>query len=231
MTKITTLISDSWLFYKKHFFALCALLIPFIIPISIVSSGLEFAVAQEWYPESISWLVLALDSAIYPIYQGAIILYIASALTGDYLKRSECYRLALTFYLPLLGIYILGGAATVVGFMILIIPGLIVVSRLSFANLYCLLDKSKAMDALNSSWENTKNIQWLILSGILILAFAINFPLWLVEYLLNSIEFWNPVFSFISEVIGYLLAPLIIIFVFRVFTLEREKNQSTTAID
>jgi len=54
MMKVIPLISDSWLFYKKHLLALCTLLLPFIIPISIVSSGIEFAVAKEWYPESIS---------------------------------------------------------------------------------------------------------------------------------------------------------------------------------
>lgn len=202
---------------------MCALLIPFILPISIVSSGIEFAVSEEWHPKSISWLVMVLHFAIYPIYQGAIILYIASAGTGDYLKKSEYYRLAINYYPQLIWIYILSGVAMTVGFMILIIPGLIILSRISFAQFYCLLDTSKAMDALNSSWENTKSIQWLLLSGILILSFAIHFPLWLFEYLLNSIEFWNPILSFVSEMIGYILAPLITVFVFRVFTRERER--------
>lgn len=223
MTKVLTLISDSWLFYKRHLFALCALLIPFIIPISIVSSITEFVAGEEWYPEYISWLVVVLDFAIYPIYQGAIILYIASALTGDYLKKSEYYRLSLKFWRPLMWLYVLCGILIVGGFMLLIIPGLIVLSRVSFSEFYCIFDESSAKDALSNSWENTKDIQWLLLVGILILSLAISGPLWLVEYLLSSIELWNLVLSFVSGVIASFLAPLITIFAFRVFTHERER--------
>lgn len=223
MTKVIPLISDSWFFYKKHLFALCALLVPFIIPLSIISLGIEFVVNEEWYPESLSWLVMALSFAIYPIYQGAIILYIASALTGNYLKRSEYYHLALKFYRPLMWLYIVGGLMVIGGFILLIIPGLIIVSRISFSEFYCLFDDSSANDAISSSWENTKDVQWLLLAGILILSFAVTAPLWLVEYLLNAIEFWNPVFSFISGLISSFLAPLITIFAFRVFTHERER--------
>ncbi len=61
----------------------------------------------------------------------------------------------------------------IIGFILLIIPGIILSIKLQFAE-YLVVDKNKGVvDALNGSWEMTRGVKWnLFLFGILI--FLIN---------------------------------------------------------
>ena len=227
MHKVEPLISDSWLFYKSHAIALCALLMPFIIPLGIISSCVEFMPNEEWWSEYLLWFSIALSSALYPIYQGATILYISSALKGDYLKNSDYYTLSLRFWNTLFILYIMVSLAILAGFLLLVIPGLIVLSRVSFSEFYCLFNNMKATESFQNSWEQTKDIQWLLLKGILIVTFAIYVPFCAFEYVLNSIESWNLMFSFLSFVGSSFLLPLFTIFLFRVYSLHNEELNQT----
>jgi len=222
MTKVVPLINDAWFFYKKHFSAICLILLPFIVPITIGLRTIEYIAGDAWYAQSILLLSIIAGAAIYPIYQGAIILYIASALTGKHLTTAEYYRLSLKFWPTLFSIYVITMVAAIGGLFLLILPGLIVLSRLSFSNFYCIFDEANSANALSLSWENTKDIQWLLLRGILLIGVAIAVPIWIFEYTMHSLELWNPVSSFISDLISVLLAPLLTMFLIRVFTLKRE---------
>ena len=225
MNELYQLLTDTWNFFKFNLIGICMVIMPFIIPIDIIYTALEFT--YEEGNESTYWLASLAGMAIYPIYQGAMILYIASVITGEYLNPKQYYRLALRFWLPLMILYVISSVAMTLGLLLLIFPGLIVLSRISFAEFYCILHNKSGLDAFSESWKETEKDQWLLLKGIIALYIVITLPIVGAEYILETIEIWNPVFSFVSGVVSSLLAPLLTIFSFRVYMRAPERLNKT----
>ncbi|ROS05353.1 hypothetical protein EDC56_0883 [Sinobacterium caligoides] len=214
-------LADSWRFFKQHWLAICSLLLPFAVPLDILSTAAsQFALHDEAYRHAPA-MVNILEALLYPIFQGALILYVAETIRGQHHSNGEYYRRALQFWLPLFLVYIVSALAMIVGFMLFIIPGFIILSRLAFAEFYCLFDRTTSTVALNTSWQKTRPQQWLLFKGIVSIFILIMLPLLTVEYLLNTLGLWQPSFAAITAIIASMLSSLFIIFAFRVFTDEQ----------
>lgn len=71
---------------------------------------------------------------------------------------------------PYIGLAILSGIGTIVGFILLIVPGIIVMIRWSAANGYLLGSGKQVMEALSASWEATRGHSWAIFfAGLIVL--------------------------------------------------------------
>lgn len=219
MKTLKPLLNDTWTFFRAHFVALCSLILPFIIPLDFFYTVIGHYVDNQGYEY---WIALIPGALVFPIYQGALILYIASAISGEHIPRKQCYQLALRFWLPLMALYIVTSVAMCAGLLLLIIPALIVWARVTFSEFYCILYEEKAMDAFNLSWENTKEYQWLILGGLLVIFLITTIPVWLIEKAVIALDVWNPIFTFLSGVATSILAIPFTIFGFRVFTTHQE---------
>lgn len=218
------LIKGAWYFYKTHIVGLCGLLAPFIISINLMFFTAEYLNDKGEGADLITSLITVISFLLYPVYQGALVLYIASVLTGDYFTKTACYRLALQSWRPLMWLYILLGFAIAGGFILFIIPVFFILSRLSFVEFYCLLEKNNGANAIDKSWENTKNNQWVLLAGIIALFSFIIIFLFVVGYILNSLDVWNVAFSLITDIIADFLFPIITIFAFRVYTIGHSQS-------
>ena len=80
MNELSQLLIDTWNFFKSNLVGICLVIMPFIIPLDIIYTALEFT--YEEGNESTYWFAYLAGMAIYPIYQGAMILYIASLVSG-----------------------------------------------------------------------------------------------------------------------------------------------------
>jgi len=198
---------------------MCAVIFPFVIPLDIFYSVANYYSTDE---NHIYWLAVIPGLLLFPIYQGALILYIASAISGDYLPRKQYYKASLRFWLPLMVLYFVTGLAMLGGLLLLLFPALIVMARIAFSEFYCILFQQKPIDAFSASWEQTKEHQWLILSGIVIIILVTTIPVWVVEKTITTLDAWNPVFTFMSGVVSSILTIPITIFGFRVFTMHQE---------
>ena len=163
-------------------------LFPLIIPLSI----LGFVLPQYVPPENtLYWVPLGADVIFYPIIQGAVIFYISSVISGKAYSRTDCYHLALKFWLPMFGVYTIGSMAVVLGVILLVIPGFIVYARLMFSEFFCLLDEQDSVDAIKSSWEQTKEYQWQLLVGFALIFIFIGMPLWILEKTIEPTSVWT----------------------------------------
>lgn len=220
MNELPNLLNDTWRFFRANIWGLWKVLFPIIVPVSIISTALS-----EYLPSDgvVSWVVLGVVIFLYPIIQAAMIFYISSVLTGEALPRGVCYRLGAKYWAPLFGLYILGALAMCGGFFLLIIPGLIVFSRIMFSEFYCLLYEQSPVEAFESSWHQTRDYQWLLLVGVLLIAVATSIPVWLLEKVVESTGAIGSIFAVVIGVIEYMLGCLITIFGYRVFSLHLEK--------
>lgn len=221
---ISTLLKDTWYFFTTHFIGLCAVLLPLLIPLNLISMAAGFYSNDE---AQIIWPALILELIAFPIYQGALIFFLAAVIKDEHQNVSQYYRQSMKFWLPLLVLYLLMGLAIMGGCMLLILPGLIVAARVAFAEFYCLLHEEAPLDAFKSSWEQSREYQWKILGGLLVIALAIIIPFAVLERLVAAVGLNGTVYTFISNLLASIISACTTIFCFRVFTLHLDTQSSS----
>ncbi len=221
MNELTKILQESWNFFKANIVGICSIIMPFVVPLGIFYALIEFFNKDGM--ESVTWLAFLGGMALYPIYQGALILYMASVVTGEYLEKMQYYKLASRFWLPLVTVYFVSSLAVMAGFLLLIVPGLIVLGRVAFSEFYCAFHNRSGMEAYSDSWKATKKDQWLLVSGIVIIHACTSIPILGIEYVLKAAGLLNPIFTFIIGTLSSLLSALMTIFAFRVYTLDPER--------
>ncbi len=218
MNNLKKLLIETWFFFKGNISGICAVIMPFIIPLTILDSAFEYFFQEEM--GAVYWLFFFVGVVVYPIYQGAMILYLASVVTDEYLPKSQYYRLAIRSWVPLMVLYILVSLALMAGFLLLVIPGVVVMGRTVFSEFYCLFQSKSGIDSFAESWKATKRTQWILIGGIIVISICTSLPVYGIEYILEYVELSNPVFSFSINIVGSVLTTLFTIFAFRVYTLE-----------
>lgn len=213
-------INDSVNFFKNNIKPICLIILPIVIPIEIVSAVVEHYHNDRDTFSTTYWLPLLLGLLLYPIYQGALIFYIVSAITNEYLPLKQYYQLAIKFWFPLFFLYLITSGVVLAGIIFFIVPGIFAMSRVVFSEFYCLLHKQSSSEAFSSSWNKTKEHQWLILKGIIIIYSLILLPYITLSYIIGALSLWNPLISIIIGCSLSVFLSLITIFSFRIYTLD-----------
>jgi hypothetical protein len=106
---------------------------------------------------------------IQPFLVAAITRAAADAYLGESVGAGRTYRYALTKLLAILWISILASIVTIIGFILLIIPGIIALVRLSLTAPALVVEDVRGTKALGRSWRLTKGHFWRVL-GLLVLS-------------------------------------------------------------
>jgi uncharacterized membrane protein len=100
----------------------------------------------------------------------AVILYIAfQYLRGQEASLGDAVQKNITRVLPLIGVLILTGLGLSVGFLLLFIPGVMLLVRWSVAVPACVLDRTGPVASLKRSATLTKGHRWKIFGMFLLL--------------------------------------------------------------
>ena len=163
---LQALLLDSFRFFRNHLFSILLIIVPVVFPIELFRDYYaESLVGQEANLTS-EFPVLLLGLLVYPIYAGGIIFFIASVVSGNRLNVRSCWLLGLKYWGPFLLLSLLLGLVTGIGFVLFLVPGVIVLVRFSFAEFDLLLKGQSPVDALRLSWDATRPYFWLILGRI-----------------------------------------------------------------
>jgi hypothetical protein len=117
---------------------------------------------------------------------------------------------------------ILSALAMGAGFLLLIVPGIIVWLALSLVYPVIIAEDSSGADSLGRSWELTKGYRWKIFVAALVgfavsaaITYGIQFPMLIISALVfpqNSAPIWFAIVSGLGSVLGAVLpAPLLAI--------------------
>lgn len=219
MNNSLNMIADAWRFFKNNLVVTITLIMPLVIPVSIFFALTTYYARDVKYVEILGMIPYVLT---FPIYQCAFILYMSTVITGQALPIKQYYLQAIRLWFPLVGLYIIATIAVLTGFILLVVPALIVMIRLSFSEFYCIFYKKSPIEAFILSWKATKEYQGIIFTGIIVIWLATNIPLWLIKRFFYSMELWNPLTITLYHAAQSLLALLLTIFNFRIFTLLPE---------
>ena len=222
MDEVSSLVKDSLTFYRHHIGAISRIILPCIIPLNLL-----YALAGV-YSDDLNqqfWLTSTVGLIVYPLYQGALIAYMASVISGDPLTRGQCYGVALNYWRPLFLLSVLVSLALMTVLFLLILPGFYIMARLAFSEFYCVLKKQPPFAALEASWNATKGIEWRILLGGVTLLLITLLPVWLIENLFALLALEHVIITFIISVFESLLWVTLSVFAYRVFCLNQAVNK------
>lgn len=226
-------LTDSWDFFKRHFAALAALVLPVVIPLQLVLAMYDAANVEQGFDMGNAFLMMMIGFVFYALYMPAVIFYIASVVTGEKRSTGELYQLALKWWGPFLLLLLLVTFFSGVGFMLLIVPGIIIILKLAFAEFDMLLNGSGPVTAMKTSWRMTKGRKGTLFGGYLIITLAIYIPFIILEAILAGVgmAYW-----WVNAAVAILVAVCNLfytIFAFRVYDLvvieEREKQAQESA--
>ena len=163
----------------------------------------------------------------YPIYAGGVVFYIASVISGETIDTKTSWKLGARFWVPYTVMSVLIGVAIMFGLILLIIPGVIFAVRYAFSEFDLLLNQSKPLDAMKSSWDITKDYMWVILGGYAMITpvlYGFYVPYYLIASPFDeaSAAYW--LLDTVANIIYSVLAALYTIFAFRVYQFAKSQH-------
>lgn len=223
-------LTDSWDFFKRHLVALAAVVLPVVVPLQVVTSWYEAGnVEQGFSLEHIAFMTLV-GFVFYALYMPAVIFYIASVVTGEKRSTAELYQLALKWWGPFLILVLLVAMASFAGFLLLIIPGIIIWLKLALAEFDMLLNGSGPVAAMKTSWRMTKGRKGTLFGGFLIITLAIYVPFIIIEAILLGVGITHWLVAATTMTLVSVFSLFYTIFAFRVYDLvlgiEREAQEA-----
>jgi hypothetical protein len=220
MDETKALLLDTWRFFSRHFISICSIMLPIIVPLNLFYA---FAGGASTDGGQMFWFTLVLGILIYPLYQAALIFYIAGIISGKVRTRDECYQFSMRSWLPLTLLTVMSTGAVMAGLTLFILPALFVMARLAFSEFYCALHGVNPAASFSASWEATKEKQWVIIGGGIVISLVAVAPLWGLDKLVSLLGIENPVISFLLGTLETLLMAPFTIFGYRVFSLQHTR--------
>jgi|AMWB02.1.fsa_nt_gi hypothetical protein len=220
--QIRRIFNDSIGFSIANLNQIAVLCLPILFVVTIVS----FALAQQ-YQKTLNELFLPflLNLLAYPIYAGALIQLMFRKARHENPPNRELITTALRFWMPYFLLKTVMVALTFIGFL-LIIPGIWMWVRFSFAEFYLVVFGLPPRQALQKSLISTKPY-----FGVLaILLFSTQIPIMGFNLVLNSILWSLTQSSWLSIIINTLCAFLglfVLVLIFRIF-MEAMQSEETS---
>lgn len=119
-----------------------------------------------WGVMAFSWLLMMVIGAV---VQGAMTRATVAEGEGQRASLGECLAAGARVLLPLIAVALLFGLAMMVGFLLLVVPGIIVMVMWSVAAPAVVVERDGVFASLSRSQELTKGHRWKILGLFLVL--------------------------------------------------------------
>lgn len=212
-------LTDSWSFFKSNVAALSVIILTIIVPIEIFVSLYEYFFVSEDGTYTEQLVPVIIGTLVYPIYAVAVVLYIASIISGEKIEPLTLLQLGIKFWWKYLVLSTFIGLIVIFGLILLVIPGVIFSARYAFAEFDLLLNQSRPLDAMKHSWDSTKEYVWVILGGYTVITVALYVPFYLVAALFDESSISFKVLDTVTNMAYPILGAMYTIFAFRVYEL------------
>jgi len=140
---------------------------------SVVARPFAFANAANggdmtavWGAMAVSWVVSVVVSAI---VQGALTRATVAENEGNRASFADCIAAAVRVLLPLIAVGLIFGIAMIIGFVLLIVPGILVMIMWSVAAPALVVERQGVLESFSRSGDLTKGSRWRIFGLFLVL--------------------------------------------------------------
>ena len=208
---------DSWNFFRIHYMALSAIILPIIIPVEIFTGFYQHAITGKDFVLSNQLIPVVIGLLASPLYSVGVVFYIASIIREEPIDTKTAWMLGIRFWSLYLILNLMTGAMIIAGFMMLILPGLVFVIRFSFSEFDLLLNKSKPLDAMKNSWNLTRPHMSEIFGGFVVITLVLFTPYYLVISLFKESNIFYWVINTGLSILYSVLEVFYTIFAFRIY--------------
>ncbi|MFC4258848.1 hypothetical protein ACFOZ5_07370 [Marinobacter lacisalsi] len=224
----STLLSDSFIFFRNHFSAIAAIILPIIIPFEIFSALYQHLIASDGYALADQLILMIIGLMIYPIYAGGLVFFIVSVLRREPIDNNTAWRMAWANWSRYLLVTVMITVAVMFGLSLLIVPGIILGARLAFSEFEVLLGGNDPVTAISKSWQLTREYMWYLAGGFILFTVALYAPYILLEYISSpdSPLYWAT--SSVLNVLVALFGALYTVFAFRIYDLVKPQTPPET---
>jgi hypothetical protein len=168
--------------YRRHWVTLVQIVAYLIVPLTLLQYLIGDLLEGEDEGSGViagSLLLVFASVFIGLLLTGAIAWAVARILVGREPDISDCYRNGYRRIWSILLVAVLSALAIGAGFILLIIPGFIVLTRLSVAIPAVVIEQRKGTDALGRSWNLVKGYGWPVFGALIVS--------WLIAGIVNGI--------------------------------------------
>jgi hypothetical protein len=204
MSPLTGVLSEAWDLYRR--FASHFLLIAFVI--YVITAILVGLLSLAGVVGAILGAILSF-AATY-VVQASLIKAVQDVRDGRVdLDLSETVQAASPYILPVIGAAILAGIGITIGFILLIVPGLILLTFWCLIIPFIVLGGSGVFASFGNSWRTVRGYAWRVF-GTYVLVFLILIAFGIVLGLILSLLHSLFLRSFVDNVVtGTLIAPFL----------------------
>jgi hypothetical protein len=203
MSPLTGVLTETWALYRKY--AAHFLLIAFVIYL-VAAVLIALLSLAGWFGYVLGEII---DLAAVFLLQAALVKAVQDVRDGRVdLNLSETIRAALPYFLPVAAAGILASIGITIGLVLLIVPGLILLTFWCLIVPFIVIGEAGPIDAFGKSMRTVRGHAWNVF-GTLVLVFLIYIAFAIV---LGLILLFLPAFlrSFVSSVVvGTLVAPFL----------------------
>ena len=182
--RVGEILAHAFEIYRQHWQNLFALVAVIVVPLvaiqtiltqSVVNNVTDTGVVLDSGSRASSALaglgVAVLSILMWTVLTGAITRAAAGTFLGRDMDIAESYRFGLARFWSIVLIGVLAALAIGVGFLLLIIPGFIVLTRLSCSLPSLVLEDKRGTKALSRSWDLVAGFGWHVFGTIIVSAF------------------------------------------------------------
>ncbi|GAA15495.1 hypothetical protein [Pseudomonas aeruginosa] len=164
---------DAWFFFTRHLTTLVPLCLPWIFLESLLQQQIDEGVGPQ---QMGAWSLVA-GLLFYPLYTAALILFMDARGRDERPRVGQLWSAALRLWPAFALLAALTSLLIVLGLSLLILPGIFVMVKLSFAEFCLVLRGRSPLQALRESFEFTRGRFFLILACSLVILL----PVWSLE--------------------------------------------------
>ncbi|MTI12350.1 YciC family protein [Sansalvadorimonas verongulae] len=212
LQQVQSYLRDTFTFFRSNMASLALIVIPY----ALLSEVLLRLVVRSMPMGEQLYAGVITELALYPIVHSVLILYMAAVIGGQRRSVGECYTYSVSFWPRMMLLTMLSTIAIMAGLSLFVIPGLIIVVRLSLSDMYCMLERTSVTDSIRKSLLHTGSRTWVIFLGL-----AFLFPMVTMASLVMaqaSANLNNPLISVIITMVQALLQTLYPIYLYRIYS-------------
>ena len=170
---VFAILRDAWFFYSRHFLSIVRLCLPLILLESATRLALEHWLGKDVLPAQ----ELLVGMVYYPLYVGALILFLDARSRGHDPAPRQVYARALPMWPALALLSGLGTLLILLGASLFVLPGIWVMVKIAFAEYLLVLRGLTPLAALKQSFLLTRGHFLLVLGCVL----TVLLPIWILE--------------------------------------------------
>lgn len=159
--------------YGRSWRTLIPLVAVVVVPLSILQYAVDEALGSDaaWQGATGGFLIVIVSLFATLVVAGAVAWAAAGVLVGRETDLAEAYRFGTARMWSLLLVGVLVGLAVAGGFILLVIPGFIFLTRFSVSVVALVVEGKRGRDALSRSWNLVRGHSWPVFGTLIVAGF------------------------------------------------------------